>query len=199
MFNLYLPRWFIRSQCPWCMEQTHLLSMARNLDMLDSPFEDRLTRLSAVAEGLDEDWCHTAPDDGSVPRLGAQATLKLPTNATPLQVLFACASAVQQLRQLPQKSLDKNAFPAPRLLAKRVFSDNYTEMLIWISLLRALIAAETESELKSHLLSVANGVETDVSSKYARHELALSALRGHLGGRSAGLKNFLDSVSLSGD
>jgi hypothetical protein len=77
--------------------------------------------------------------------------------------------------------LDPKSFPAPRFLAERVFSRNFTERLIWIGLLRSLKPCELEPKLKAYLGETAKRPGTDDCPAFITREMAIAWATGALG------------------
>jgi len=150
LYKFPLPDWHTPESCPWCREQKVLGQLARSAGELDGAIAERLAVLGDTFNGLSDAAFSLADHATTLPALGANSAL-LAAGASPLQVLFACASGVQQLRCAEQHPLGADQFPAPSYLAARVFNDHYTERLIWLGLLRALRANELEPALKASL------------------------------------------------
>lgn len=180
LYQMPLPYWHSADDCPWCREQKILMQMARKHGELDTPFDERISVLTDIKQGLADACIHVLNGDGDVPTLGAESPV-LPAHSSLLQVLFACASAIQQLRVVNSKSLDPDSFPVSRQLARRVLADFYTERLLWLGILRALKVKESAAELKRFVAEQIATIESDKTTKYARRELALAGLMGHMG------------------
>ena len=114
-----------------------------------------------------------------LPGLGGQSAL-MGEGVNQLQILFTCASAFQQLRHDKTKPLNSGHFPTPTFVAKRVFSENYTERVIWLGLLRAMKSVELEHDLKKYLRAAALN-KADHQGHFIHAELAVAWLTGKLG------------------
>lgn len=179
LYKFCLPDWHDPKSCPWCREREALGRLAQLSGALDGPLADRVTHLSNRTAGLTNHVFHLAPGAAQVPDLGAESVI-LNGGATPLQVLFACASAVQQLRQKATDPLNPAQFPTPTGLAARVFSTNYTERTVWLGILRSLRSTELHRDLVQFLRGAAlDGADGQHSLVHA--ELAVAVLTGKLG------------------
>lgn len=156
LYQFALPDWHGVQDCPWCTEFAVLSGLAQASGNFEGPLVDRLAELASPTTGMTDSTYFVSPQQrsGPLPDLGAESAT-LGKGASPLQVLFACASAVQQLRHADKNSLNADQFPAPAYLAERVFSTNYTERLIWLGLLRSLKSKELEPSLKTYLTKAA--------------------------------------------
>lgn len=153
LYRFTLPDWHLVEGCPWCREHAVLSRLARLAGELDGPLADRIASLANKVDGLTSDAFFLADGQLALPPLGAESVV-LREGATPLQVLFACASAVQQLRHAESKPLNAAQFPAPAYLASRVMETNFTERVIWLALLRCLRSSELSPELRRFLRGV---------------------------------------------
>jgi hypothetical protein len=180
LYSFPLPDWHDGDSCPWCAEQRTLSRIAQVEGRLDDALSERLATLGQVSTGLTSDAYFLQDPTVTLPGLGAQSAL-MGKGATPLQVLFTCASAFQQLRHCETgRPLDASQFPMPTYVAHRVFSQHYTERTIWLGLLRALKGAELEKELKEYLrVAALNGADHQRSLVHG--ELAIAWLTGKLG------------------
>jgi hypothetical protein len=179
LYEFPLPDWHEIDHCPWCIEASDLQRIAQCQDELDGPLLTRLAHLANRRIGLADEVFFASDIAAGVPNLGSQSAV-LPESAAPLQVLFACASAVQQLRHSAKGRLDANQFPAPSFLAKRVLSEHYTERLIWLALLRSVRANELDEGLRDFLKQTA--IDTrDGQKQLIQNELAVAWLAGKLG------------------
>lgn len=192
-----LPDWHEAKDCPWCRELTVLNSLTQAVGEFEGPLVDRLADLGNTVEGVTERAYFLAHSELVLPSLGAESAA-LGQGASPLQVLFACASAVQQLRQADNDSLNANQFPAPAYLAERVFSKNYTERLIWLGMLRSLKSKELEPALKTYLSEVALN-ERDGQRALVHGELAVAWVTGKLAAidESLACKHFFEEAGIS--
>lgn len=178
LYKFVLPDWHSNKTCPWCREQSVLSRLAQSSGDLDGPLAERLAVLADTVAGITDSVYFLASSNTNLPTLGSESAV-LHVNATPMQVLFACASAFQQLRHAPVRALNAEQFPAPAYVAERVFSNHYTERVIWLGMLRALKANELESALKAHLRSAAlNGADGQRALIHA--ELAVAWATGKL-------------------
>lgn len=150
LYSFPLPDWHSVETCPWCREQAVLSRLARLATEFDGTLSDRISRLDNKKDGLTDDAYFMITQQAQLPALGAESVL-LSQGATPLQVLFSCASAVQQLRHAAPKPLNPSQFPAPAYLAERVLSVNFTERIIWLAVLRSLRSSELSAELREFL------------------------------------------------
>jgi hypothetical protein len=198
LHKIILPNWHLSKDCPWCLEHKILENLMEHEDLLDTPLDDRAGILSDKKRGLQESCFSTYPSSAALPLLGSKS-LVLPENSTPIQVLFACASALQQSRTSEELPLEPNAFPVPRYLAKRVFSNNYTERLIWLALLRSTKPSELEPELKEYFFEVITN--RDIEPQYIMREIALAWLTGKLGviRNSDSMRSFFTSSGFEWD
>lgn len=179
LYAIPLPKWLTNQDCPWCTEQRILTRLARDYDEVDTPYEDRLKLLQSKDSGITHQAFYVDAEENT-PNLGANSKI-LPQDSSAIQVLISCASAVQQLRTAQSDSLDARSFPAPRYLAERVFSKNYSERLVWISLLRSLRSNELDDKLKSYLLAKALALKVGQDDYYILKELAIAGMIGFLG------------------
>lgn len=173
-----LPNWHQPSECPWCSEGKILARIAQAMGELDGPLAERLSAISDVVSGVTS-APFFIPSSDPLPNLGAESVV-LSAGASPMQVLFACASAVQQLREASDAGLNPDHFPVPALLAERVFSSNYSERLIWLGLLRGLRGREMEPALKNFLRRCALDL-TESARAIISGEFAIAWLLGKLG------------------
>lgn len=179
LYKFCLPDWHDQKSCPWCREREVLGRLAQLSGALDGPLADRVTRLSNRTAGLTSHVFHLAPGVSQVPNLGAESAI-LSGGATALQVLFACASAVQQLRHRPADPLNPAQFPTPTGLAVRVLSTNYSERTVWLGILRSLRSTELHRDLV-HFLRAAALDRADGQHSLVHAELAVAVLTGKLG------------------
>lgn len=198
LHKIILPNWHLPKDCPWCSEHKVLENLMEHEDLLDTPLDGRAGILSDKKSGLHKNCFSTYPANTALPLLGSKSVI-LPEKATPLQVLFSCASALQQSRTSEESPLEPNAFPVPRYLAKRVFSDNYTERLIWLALLRSTKPSELEPELKEYFFDIVTNI--DIEPQYIKREIALAWLTGKLGGirNSESMRSFFTSSGFEWD
>lgn len=179
LYKFPLPDWHTPAQCPWCKERKELSRLARVVGDLDGPLSSRLAQLNDTQHGVTDALYFVGSPDTDIPTLGSNSVL-LQEGATALQVLFACASGTQQLRHADRDPLNADQFPAPAYLAERVFSEHYTERIIWLGMLRTLKGNEPEALLKSYLRRAAL-TEDDAQRPLVLAELAVAALLGKLG------------------
>lgn len=180
LYRFPLPDWHTQLQCPWCRERKELSRLARVVGELDGPLSGRLAQLNDTKQGVTGAVYFVASPDTVIPSLGSNSVV-LQEGASALQVLFSCASGLQQLRNADQAPLNADQFPAPAYLAERVFSEHYTERVIWLGLLRALRGNEAEAALKSFLRRSALA-EEDAQRPMVLAELVVAALSGKLDG-----------------
>lgn len=179
MHAIPLPDWHDANHCPWCMETNVLSGLAQSVVEFDGQIADRLAWLSSTAQGVASEPFFAANSDTPIPLLGANA-VALAEGSSAMQVLFAYASAFQQLRNAPKDALNADQFPIPRYIARRVFETNYTERLIWLAMLRSLKGNELEPALKAFLAAAA------LNLQHGQHgivsgELGIAWLTGKLG------------------
>jgi len=198
MHAIPLPAWHDANHCPWCMETNVLSGLAQSVAEFDGKIADRLAWLSSTVQGVASDPFFVA-DNGAPtpPRLGANA-VALAEGSSAMQVLFAYASAIQQLRNAPKKALNADQFPTPRYMARRVFETRYTERLIWLAMLRSLKGKELESTLKTFLTESALHLQ-DGQHAIVSGELAIAWLTGKLGAIpvSDACREFFSGVGIS--
>lgn len=180
LHQIVLPPWHHPADCPWCIEERILSDLIESEELLESGLNSRLTMLANKRDGL-TDLCFDRPAQTAVfPKFGDQSPI-LPAGSTGLQLAFSCASAVQQLREDPDKPLDSSGFPAPSLIAKRVFAKNYTEKLIWIAMLRSLRREEISEELAEFIRSEFTHAVRSNKDRFIVRELVIAALSGKVG------------------
>lgn len=179
LYKFCLPDWHDPKSCPWCREREALGRLAQLSGALDGPLVDRVTHLSNRTAGLTNHAFYLAPDAARVPNLGAESVI-LNGGATALQVLFACASAVQQLRHRATDPLNPAQFPTPTALAARVLSTNYSERSVWLGILRSLRSTELHSDLVQFLRGTALD-RSDGQHSLVHAELVVAVLTGKLG------------------
>jgi orotate phosphoribosyltransferase len=180
LYEVPLPDWHDKEKCPWCRESRLLSRIAQANALMEGPLIDRLSRLRSSKTGIDSDPYFVPFDGVDVPLLGSQSAV-LGSDSTPMQVLLACASAIQQQRHAEQRPLAAERYPAPTFLAERVLSTNYTERSIWLAILRGLRAHELEPELKDFLRGVAMEVTAQSPDRFIAGELGLAWLNGTFG------------------
>lgn len=181
LYHFALPDWDERC-CPWCIESRQLKELSSAFDEDDSDETDsRGTLLDNSDAGL------TGLDWMSIRRGFTASTLGtgspiLSVGAIPSQVLFSCASAVQQARHSDDSArLSPDRFPRSSVLGVRVVEDNQNETLLVICLLRCLLRSEIEEKAKAYLrgqilrIGIKNSQEPD---RWALQELLLAQLRG---------------------
>lgn len=197
LYKFALPDWHEAKSCPWCREMNVLSGLAQSTGDLEGPLVDRLSELSSTAGMSESTWTFRSGKKALPPKLGAESAT-LSEGADSLQVLFTCASAVQQLRDAAQRRLDPDQFPTPAYLAQRVFSANYTERLIWLGLLRSLKGKELEPNLKDFLSSIAL-TEAESQIEMIRGELGVAWITGKLDAIKVSKisERFFDSLGIS--
>ncbi|WP_230954496.1 phosphoribosyltransferase, partial [Burkholderia cepacia] len=179
LHSIPLPDWHDANHCPWCMETNVLSGLAQSVMEFDGQIVDRLSWLSSTAQGVVSDPFFAAHSGTPIPLLGANA-VALTEGSSAMQVLFAYASAVQQLRNASKNALNADQFPTPRYMARRVFETNYTERLIWLAMLRSLKGKELEPALKTFLALSALNLQ-DGQHGIVSGELGVAWLTGKLG------------------
>jgi hypothetical protein len=179
LYRFCLPDWHDQRSCPWCREREALNVLAKLSGILDDPISDRISHLSSTNQGLTDRAFNLNGIVSAVPNLGAESVI-LNCGATALQVLFSCASALQQLRHKSTDPLSPSQFPAPTGLAERVFSTNYSERTVWLGILRSLRSTELHKDLV-HFLRAAALDKADGQHPLIHGELAVAWLTGKLG------------------
>lgn len=180
MYIFPLPDWHSQDTCPWCHEQRVLSSIAQEAGSFDDVLSERLATLGLRLQGLTSNAFFVVNPEFQLPGIGSQSAL-ISEGASPLQMLFVCASGIQQLRHCEDdRSLNSSAFPIQTFLAERVFSQNYSERLIWLGMLRALKGAELEVALKAYLRQKALD-KADLQREIFHAELAVAWLASKLG------------------
>jgi len=124
LYHLILPSWHSTEACPWCAERSVLTRLAQGDPELAINLQPRLAQLQRTRQGLQREWPFQIGDE-AVPDLQGGSQV-LPEKSSALQVLFACASAIQQARHGSPR-LNPAGFPTPSYIAARVFERNYTE------------------------------------------------------------------------
>ncbi|CAJ0773648.1 hypothetical protein LMG18090_00150 [Ralstonia mannitolilytica] len=194
-----LPDWHRTDDCPWCLERNVLSGLAQSVLEFDGQISERLASLSSTTHGVVSSPFVTTANGIAIPSLGAQS-VALAEGSSAMQVLFACASAAQQLRNAPKHALNADLFPTPRYVARRVFEDHYTERLIWLALLRSFKGKELEQGLKAFLATAALDMQ-DGQHGIVSGELAVAWLTGKLGAIpvSALCREYFASAGISWD
>lgn len=180
LHEIPLPDWHDKAHCPWCKEAQLLSRIAQVDALMEGPVVDRLSALGNLTEGLSLQPYFLPNTEVNVPPLGDQSAV-LGQGATSMQLLLACASAIQQQRYVRDKPLAADRYPAPTYLADRVFSTNYTERAIWLALLRGLRGHELEPSLKATLKEAALTLLPEHPEAFISGELAVVWLCGSLG------------------
>ncbi len=192
-----LPDWHSQESCPWCQEQRFLSRIAQAAGSFDDILSERLAELGLRLPGLTSNAFFVTNPANQLPGIGAESAL-ISEGASPLQMLFVCASGIQQLRHFEDgKSLNSNAFPVQTFLAERVFSQNYSERLIWLGMLRTLKGPELELDLKSYLREKALD-KADLQREIYHAEFAIAWLAGKLGpiATSDAVKEFFEALNI---
>ena len=181
LYRFPLPDWDVTA-CPWCFESKKLRSLSDAFGADENDETDaRGTLLDDIETGVcAENWI-SKPAETSAPVFGNDSPL-LASQASSIQVLFACASAVQQARHLGNaKNLDPQSFPQSRVVGARVLQDFQNETLLVVSFLRCLLSSELDEEAKIY---VRDGLIEKISDapdspdKWALQELLLAQMRG---------------------
>ncbi|MBF6990781.1 hypothetical protein [Cupriavidus sp. IK-TO18] len=167
--------------CPWCRE-------ARNISQLPLEFDEeeqggtdeRGALLGQMEIGLVRtEW--VCLDQGqSAPIFGNDSPL-LVAGAAPIQLLFHCASAVQQARTRKPPYINPDGFPKSLVLGARVIRDFQNETLFVICLLRCLTSSEIDDETKTYvrkLIEDIGNAGADSPDLWALRELLLAQMRG---------------------
>jgi hypothetical protein len=174
VYLIELPDWHRESDCPWCRERDYLIRSAGGLNAMDSLASGRIAALKNPREGMSNGWIFSDPQH-EVPRLGG-SSIVLHKGASPVQVIFAFASAIQQLRNCSDGKLDASSFPQPSCVAERVFSKNFTERLIWLAMLRCLRSNELAKELQDFLcVEVCRSIQNG-ENVYSHFELYIASM-----------------------
>jgi hypothetical protein len=178
LYQFVLPHWD-RDKCPWCAEAKEVEKLSPLDD--DSDSDIRGTRLANVKDGLrGNQWLNIHEAQG-VPDFGKQSFI-LDAGATPMQLLFACASAVQQARigHETKNRLDPEGFPKATVLDAAVIRDFQNETLVVVALARCLIRDEVDHAFKKHLSEMAINIAeaSQHHDLWALRELLISTKRG---------------------
>ena len=177
LYQIPLPSWHESAQCPWCKEYQWLTNFAAKSNSFDSQLSSRKGVLS-TKEDLGAMHCLApAPAGHQYPSLGAGSEVGN-EGSTQLQVLFAAASAVQQLRTKGVPRLDPYSLMNPTRMDRFVFENAYSEALITYSILRALKPDEVSTSMKDFLAGV---LRDPATAKPYQVELAIALFAGKLG------------------
>jgi hypothetical protein len=138
--------------------------------------------LDDLENGLSAQAWVSLPAKQNAPLFGKDSPL-LSSGTLPTQVLFSCASAVQQARTATNRGsrLDPEGFPQSRVVGARVIRDFQNETLLVVCILRCLLSSELEDEAKIYVRDVliAKIFEDDDSpDQWALQELLLAQMRG---------------------
>jgi hypothetical protein len=178
LYRVPLPSWD-RKQCPWCLEAKSIekLGVFENDDS-----DDRGVHLANVEIGLRNGRWINCDSGLKVPVFGSHSPL-LSAGATATQVLFTCASALQQARTADENGtirLNPDGFPKSTVLNVAVLRDFQNETLIAICILRCLSKNEVSEALKVYVceraIRITNG--PDGHDLWALRELLLAEKRG---------------------
>lgn len=167
--QINLPRWN-SSQCPWCKEFDFFSKLAELYPVPPTWLTKRLSLLGKTSQGLTKNplfILSTAPE----PNLGRGSVI-CKEGTTPMPVLFAVASALQQHRS--DTNLEKQLFPGfplANVLDHTVLKNRFTEGLIRATFLRCLTRSE---------LGVRQSAETWKALASAMIENNQTCLRGEL-------------------
>lgn len=197
LYKFLLPNWHSPDDCPWCNEQKTLSRLAQATGGLDDALSERLATLGGGTSAQMDDLYFLIDPELQLPGLGAQSAL-MEEGVSPLQVLFTCASAFQQLRHTETgDSLSASLFPTPTFVSVGTFSSFYTERVIWLGLLRSLKSVEFDQDLRRFLRAAAlDG--TDHQRSFVQAELAVAWLTGKLGPIDAtpAVAEFFDAIGV---
>lgn len=200
LYQFPLPDWS-DSSCPWCFESRRIRAQAGAFGEDESDETDaRGALLDKLEEGLvAQDWV-SLPAQQRAPMFGKDSPL-LDAGASPIQVLFSCASAVQQARTVSGSGrLDPEGFPQSKVVGARVIRDFQNETLLVICILRCLLSSELDEEAKvyvrDHLIKKASEAG-DSADQWALQELLLAQMRG-LASRSIDAAELADTYRKAG-
>jgi hypothetical protein len=180
LYQFLLPDWSTEC-CPWCFESQRILSQqgafgedaSDNSDVRGTLLADKETGLAA------ENWVSLAAGQ-SAPDFGDGSPL-LAKGSNPIQVLFSCASAVQQARNEEQKyRLEPNGFPQSQVVGVPVIEHFQNETLLVIGILRSLLASELQDAAKTYLRTklLMNASKEGEADHWALQELLIAEMRG---------------------
>jgi hypothetical protein len=176
-----LPNWDEKC-CPWCLEAQRIrqLPHAFGEDEADKT-DERGALLSDHEKGLNGSAWMSVHGGLNPPLFGRDSPL-LYAEATPMQVLFACASAVQQARTVrgPNR-LNPEGFPKSTVLGVQVLRDFQNETLLVVCLLRCLLSTEMAQESRKYVLEMIEqigGATHQSPDLWALQEFLLSQMRG---------------------
>lgn len=181
LYQFPLPDWNDGS-CPWCFESRRIRSQTGAFGEDDSDETDaRGALLDNVETGLvAQEWISVATGQ-HVPVFGKDSPL-LSAGALSIQVLFACASAVQQARTIGGGGrLDPQGFPQSKVVGARVIRDFQNETLLVICILRCLLSSELDEEAKIYVrddLIEKTSAAGNSPDTWAMQELLLAQMRG---------------------
>lgn len=177
LYKFPLPRWH-KEECPWCAEYSELgrLSMFEQDDS-----DDQGVRLSGSNMGLRANQWLNYKEGLNIPNFGDNSPVAS-VGTKSIQLLFACASAIQQLRTDSNigNQLNPNGYPFCRVLDGAVIKDFYTENLLIVSLLRSLTQYELSEEFRDHVTELIKRIiENDNSNdEWILRELLFAERRG---------------------
>nr|WP_230945271.1 phosphoribosyltransferase [Burkholderia cepacia] len=181
LYQFSLPDWSDGS-CPWCFESRRIRTQAGAFGEDESDETDaRGALLGNLETGLvTQDWM-SLPAGQHAPVFGKDSPL-LDAGASSIQVLFSCASAVQQARTITGVGrLDPEGFPQSKVIGARVIRDFQNETLLVICILRCLLSSELDEEAKNYVrdgLIAKTGEVNDSPDQWALQELLLAQMRG---------------------
>lgn len=184
IYQFLLPDWGTEC-CPWCFESQRILSQSGAFGEDTTDISDvRGTLLADREAGLAaENWMNLAAEQ-SAPEFGANSPL-LASGSSPMQVLFSCASAVQQARNEEQKfRLDPNGFPLSQVVGSQVLEHFQNETLLVIGILRSLLASELQDAAKVYLRKklLVDASKEGEADHWALQELLIAQMRGLVSG-----------------
>jgi len=174
IFEVPLPNWGT-AECPWCNERELLRQLVGPEVFEKTAISDRMSRLENTSVGLVSLPFLNAPGYEDPGRAAGSAMF--PKDLSAMQTLFLFASAVNQSRYLPE-GINDAAFPHPRLVASRVFCQNYDERMKWKALFRALKPTEMHEGARRDIARLlAEDIVNDQEPHYFA-EAFLASLRG---------------------
>lgn len=180
LYQFLLPDWSTEC-CPWCFESKRIQSQpgAFGEDSFDSS-DVRGTLLADREIGLaDGNWVSLAAGQAA-PEFGDGSPL-LAKGSSPMQVLFSCASAVQQARNEEHRyRLEPNGFPLSQVVGVQVIQHFQNETLLVIGILRSLLASELHDAAKAYLRTklLIDASKEGEADYWALQELLIAEMRG---------------------
>lgn len=167
--------------CPWCRESFSISQLPLEFDDEEAGGTDERGALLGQTEtGLVHSEWVCLEKGRSAPVFGNDSPL-LVAGATPIQLLFACASAVQQARTRTPAYINPEGFPKSLVLGSRVVRHFQNETLFVICLLRCLTSSEVDDEIKNYVRQLIEDVANAAPGSadlWALRELLLAQMRG---------------------